>query len=79
MQISIEMKNLLCKLEQNNYTLIIFFMLGYLIFSLINKKTNTITEEEKARKYRKSIKYLNKHLKENEEFFMGNTEAETSN
>jgi len=78
MQKTIELKQALCYLDQNNYALIIMFLLGYIIFSFYFKSKNEISEEEKARKFRKSIKYFNKHLKDNEEFFFGNSEPETS-
>ena len=74
MQLTVELKKVLCKLDQNNYGLIIMFLLGYIIFSLFNKSKDTTTEEEKARKYRKSIKYLNKYQQENEDFFFGVSE-----
>lgn len=67
----VELKKALCKIDQNNIYLIIFVILGYLAFSLYNKSKGTLSPEEKARKYRKSIKYFNKHQKENEEFFLG--------
>jgi hypothetical protein len=76
MQITVELKKALCKIEQNNIGLIFMFILGYIIFSLYNKYQNNISEEEKTRRYRKSVKYLNKYQRENEEFFIGSTENE---
>lgn len=76
MQITVELKNVLCKIDQNNFGLIFMFFFGYIVFFLYNKFTDPISDEEKARKLRKSIKYLNKYQKENEDFFFGSSETE---
>lgn len=78
MQITVELKKALCKIEQNNFGLILMFILGYIVFSLYSKYKTTISEEEKARRYRKSIKYFNKHQNENEEFFFGINEIDAT-
>lgn len=78
MQFTFELKKALCKIDQNNFGLIFMFLLGFIIFSLYNKSKTQISDEEKARRYRKSIKYFNRHQKENEEFFFGVTENETA-
>lgn len=78
MQIILELQNLLCRLDQSNFGLVIMFLFGFIVFSLYNKLTDTISDQEKARKYRKSIKYLNKYQKENEEFFFGAAEDEAN-
>jgi len=76
MKAIVVLKKALCQFEQNNYGLIFLFLLGYLIFTCYNKYKNSLSEEEKARRFRKSIKYLNKHKKENEDFFFGVSETE---
>lgn len=78
MQLTVQLKKALCQIDQNNYGLIFMFLLGYILFSLYNKSKLQLSDEEKARRYRKSIKYLNKHQKEDEEFFFGVTENETT-
>lgn len=71
MQITIELRRALCKIDKENIFLIVFFILGYLIFSYINLPKNPLTEEQIARNYRKSIKYFNKHQAENDAFYFG--------
>lgn len=80
MKAIVVLKKALYKLEQNNFGLIFLFLLGYLLFTFYYKYKNSLSEEEKARRFRKSIKYLNKHQKENEDFFFGVvSETEYSN
>lgn len=71
MQISIEIKRALCKIDKENIFIFLFFILGYLIFSYINLPKNPLTEEQINRNYRKSIKYFNRHQAENEAFYFG--------
>jgi len=78
MQITEDLKNILFKIDQSNLSLITLFLFGYIAFSLFNKLTNKTSDEDNARNFRKSIKYLDKYQKENEEFFFGNLEDEPS-
>ena len=78
MQLTVELKKALCQIDQNDYSMIFMFLLGYILFSLYNKSKNQISDEDKARRSRKSIKFFNRHQKENEEFFLGAPENETA-
>jgi hypothetical protein len=69
MQISIDIKRAICNFDKENILIFFFFTLGYIIFSYINTPKNPLTEEQKNRNYRKSIKYLNRHQMQNEAFF----------
>ena len=76
MQITFQLKKILCELDQNNIYLILVFITSYIFFNLYNQYTDKISPEEKARRFRKSVNYLNKYKTENEEFFMGNQEIQ---
>ena len=71
MQISIELKKALCRMDKENMFIFFFFILGYFIFTYMNAPKNPLTEEQINRNYRKSIKFFNRHQAENEAFFFG--------
>ena len=52
-----------------NSLLVLVLLLSFAFFKLISLK-GLPSEEQKARKMKKAIKYMNKYRDENEEFFM---------
>ena len=71
MQITIELKKALCRMDKENICIFFFFILGYIICSYIFAPKNPFTQEQRDRNYRKSIKYFNRHQAENEAFYFG--------
>ena len=69
MQIFDDIFTAIQKMNKENIYIFLFLILGYMISSLINKEKNPLTEEEINRKYRRSLKYFNRHQAENETFF----------
>lgn len=57
------------KFDSENILIFAFFILGYIISSMLNKEKNELTQGDILEKRRRSLTYFKRHQAENEAFF----------
>lgn len=64
--------NNLCEETNNNHSwVIIYFLIGFILYQIFGEFLIKQNREERERKLKKCAKYFEKHRKENEDFFFG--------
>lgn len=74
MSSGLNQSSFMCDFNENkmNTLVVIVFLFSFILFKVISHINDKTTDEQKSYKMKKAEKYFNKHLQENEEFFMVN-------
>jgi hypothetical protein len=62
--------NSICNETTANITIILVFVISFLVFRYISKSKETRTHEQNQERLKEAEEYLNRHMMENEAFFL---------